>query len=226
MKAERRSHCFPGVSLIVAALCATGLSAPPPLVAQDGTETEIVFTEQKEEEEEARQQLRRLLATYDLDPWIFTQEVRIAAGVDPRSYPILTLNTDFLDDDEMQLSVFLHEQAHVFVYEAPARDDAIEDLRRMYPDPPTRDDGVYQHLLVAWVELDAMAELVGEKHAREVLEAKVLRLSGESPQSEVDRVYAWYNWRVLEDTAEIGAVAARHAIVINPEKGLVVEGRG
>lgn len=203
-------------------LASAGLGSASPAYAQNATETEIVFTEQKKEE--AREQLRRLLATYDLDPWIFTQEVRIAAGVDPRSYPILTLNTDFLDDDEMQLSVFLHEQAHVFVYEAPGRDEAIEELRRMYPNPPRRDEGVYQHLLVAWVELDAMAELVGEKRAREVLEAKVLRLSGESPESEVDRVYAWYNDRVLEDTAEIGAVAARHAIVVNPEKGLVVEG--
>lgn len=208
--------------LLATILAVAGLDAPSPAHAQNATETEIVFTEQKKEE--ARQQLRRLLATYDLDPWIFTQEVRIAAGVDPRSYPILTLNTDFLDDDEMQLSVFLHEQAHVFVYEEPARDDAIEELRRMYPDPPTTDDGIYQHLLVAWVELDAMAELVGEKRAREVLEAKVLRLSGESPESEVDRVFAWYNGRVLDDTAEIGAVAARHGIVINPEKGLVVEG--
>lgn len=68
-----------------------------------------------------------------------------------------------------------------------------------------------------------MAELVGEERAREVLEAKVLRLSGESPESEVDRVYTWYNGRVLEDTDEIGAVAARHGIVVNPEKGLVVE---
>lgn len=221
MKDEARSHCRPGAPLIVAALCMAALGVAPPLVAQSATETEIVFTEQKKEE--AREQLRRLLATYDLDPWIFTQEVRIAAGVDPRSYPILTLNTDFLDDDEMQLSVFLHEQAHLFVYEAPARDEAIEELRRMYPDPPRADDGVYQHLLVAWVELDAMAELVGEKRAREVLEAKVLRLSGESPESEVDRVYAWYNGRVLEDTDEIGAVAARHGIVVNPEKGLVVE---
>lgn len=222
MKAETRSQCFRDALLTAAALCAAGLATPPTIVAQNATETEIVFTEQKKEE--ARQQLRRLLAIYDLDPWIFTQEVRIAAGVDPRSYPILTLNTDFLDDDEMQLSVFLHEQAHVFVYEAPARDEAIEELRRLYPDPPRADEGTYQHLLVAWIELDAMTELVGEKRAREVLEAKVLRLSGESPESEVDRVYAWYNARVLEDTDEIGAVAARHAIVVNPEKGLVVEG--
>lgn len=200
-------------------LAFAGFDSATSLRAQNATETEIVFTEQKKEE--ARQQLRRLLSAYDVDPWMFTREVRIAAGVDPRSYPILTLNTDFLDDDEMQLSIFLHEQAHWLVYEAAGRDAAVEELRQMYPDPPNTDFRTYQHLLVAWVELDAMAELVGEQRAREVLAAKVRRLSGESPESEVDRVYAWYNGRVLEDTEEIGAIAAKHGMLITPETGLV-----
>ena len=81
--------------------------------AQSGTQATITFVD--EEKEKAREQLKRILSKYDLDPWIFTQRVQIVAGVDPHSHPILTLNTDFLDNDELQLSVFLHEQAHWFV---------------------------------------------------------------------------------------------------------------
>ena len=56
----------------------------------------------------------------------------------------------FLDDDAMQLSVFLHEQAHWFVDRAEGRDAAIERLMRNYPNPPSSDFRTYQHLLVAW----------------------------------------------------------------------------
>ena len=196
--------------------------------AQSGTQAKITFVE--EEKEKAREQLRRLLAEYDLDPWIFTQRVKIETGVDPHSHPILTLNTDFLDDDDMQLSVFLHEQAHWFVsrsvpHRAPEDGEevaVIQDLRQMYPNSPFSDYGAYLHLIVGWVELDAMAELIGEEKARQLLEAKVKKLTGE-PISEAKTIYRWYNGRVLEDTDEIGAILAKHALIVTPEKGLVIE---
>lgn len=187
---------------------------------QSGTEMEISFASHLEER--ARDQLRRILSDYDVEPWIFTREVRIEAGTEPHSMPVLTLNTDFLDDDEMQLSIFLHEQVHWFVDRAEGRDAAIEKLRKKYPSPPRADFRTYQHLLVAWLELDAMVELIGEEKARQKLMAKVRRLTPEVT-SEVGRVYSWYNGRVLEDTDEIGAIVARHAMIITPERGLVVQ---
>jgi hypothetical protein len=188
--------------------------------AQSGTEAEIVFA--SDLEERAREQLRRILARYDVDSWIFTREVRMEAGAEPHSMPVLTLNTDFLDDDEMQLSIFLHEQAHWFVYRATGRDAAVEELRKKYPAPPRADYRTYQHLLVAWVELDAMVELIGEEKARQKLVAKVQRLTAEVTP-EVGRVYSWYNGRVLEDTDEIGDIVARHGMIITPQKGLIVQ---
>ena len=217
----------PSILLAIATLASATLA--PQLWAQDaGTETEITFTEDKKEA--ARQQLRRLLADYDLDCWIFTREVRIDVGVDPHSHPILTLNTDFLDHDEMQLSIFLHEQAHWFVGEsvpprAPegaAEVAIIRELRQRYPDAPIPDYNAYLHLIVAWVELDAMAELVGEERARRLLREKVRRIVGDPP-SRADTRYRWYNTRVLEDTQGIGTILARHGMVITPDKGLPVQ---
>jgi hypothetical protein len=214
---------------IVAAIAvfASLRSATPVRAQSSGTETEIIFTQQKKGE--ARQQLRRLLSEYDLDPWIFTREVRIEAGVDPHSHPILTLNTDFLDNDELQLSIFLHEQAHWFVSQSVpprASEDGeekavIQELRQMYPNAPVPDYNAYLHLVVAWVELDAMAELVGEEKARQLLREKVKRLVTE-PLSEVDKRYRWYNMRVLEDTEAIGKVLQKHELIITPERGLVI----
>jgi len=214
---------------IVAAIAvfASLRSATPVRAQSSGTETEIIFTQQKKEG--ARQQLRRLLSKYDLDPWIFTREVRIEAGVDPHSHPILTLNTDFLDNDELQLSIFLHEQAHWFVGQSVpprASEDGeekavIQELRQMYPNAPVPDYNAYLHLVVAWVELDAMAELVGEEKARQLLREKVKRLVTE-PLSEVDKRYRWYNMRVLEDAEAIGKVLQKHQLIITPERGLVI----
>lgn len=58
--------------ILVAVAVFAILQSDMPVQAQhSGTETEIIFTEQKKEE--ARQQLRRLLSEYDLDPWIFRE---------------------------------------------------------------------------------------------------------------------------------------------------------
>lgn len=206
------------IPIVVCAFAGAGFIA----VAQvrSGTDAEIIFA--NDLEERGRAQLRRILAEHDLDPWIVTNEVKIEAGAEPHSMPVLTLNTDFLDDDVMQLSIFLHEQAHWIVDRASGRDAAIENLRKAYPHPPRSDMRTYQHVLVAWLELDAMVELVGEEKARQNLEAKVQRLTAQlSP--EVAGVYRWYNVRVLEDTDEIGAIVARHGMVVTPQRGLVVQ---
>lgn len=216
--------------LVAAVVVFTSLQPFTTAQAQkSGTETEIVFVQQKEDE--ARQQLRRILSEYDLDPWIFTEEVRIEVGAQPYSHPILTLNTAFLDSDELQLSTFIHEQMHWFVsqsvpYRAPEDEEdevaVIRELQELYPNAPVPDYNAYLHLIVAWIELDAMVELVGEEKARQLLKEKIQRLT-EEPLSRVDQRYKWYNMRVLEDTRDIGLILAKHDLIITPDKGLTVE---
>src|ERR1044071_6136285 len=64
-------------------------------------------------EERARDQLRRLLRTYDLHKWLFLRDILIQSGVIPHSHPVLTLNTRYLDEDTAQ--PFVHEQLHWFL---------------------------------------------------------------------------------------------------------------
>jgi hypothetical protein len=145
---------------------------------------------------------------------------------------VLTLNTNHLGDDETQLSIFLHEQAHWFVGRSvrPFAPEAgeekqavIKDLEALYPDPPPAADyGAFVHLIVGWLELDGMAELVGEERAREIKRGLVQQYT-EGPLSNTDRSYRWYNERVLDDTREIGAILSKHRLSITPDKGLVVQ---
>ncbi len=93
-----------------------------------------------EREVKAEAQLQRLLREYDLSPWFFTREVMIESGVVPHSHPVLTLNSRYTDGrDERQLSTFLHEQIHWFLFanaNEAAYFAAIDDLREMYPEVP------------------------------------------------------------------------------------------
>jgi len=199
-------HQFFRTALIVLITASFALTAR----AQPRTEATLTFA--VDEEAQAREQLQRLLAEYDLDPWIFTTRIRIAAGEIPHSHPILTLNTKYLDDDLRQLGTFVHEQMHWYeesdAHEA-AVDRAIEDLRALYPDPPdhegigTRSEySTYLHLVVNWLTFDALRHLLGEEEARWL--------------TDENRIYRWVNQRVLADTEAIGAILDEHGLIIDP----------
>ena len=231
------NHLLSCLLTLLLALSSTMVFSPSVLNAQngDGTESEIIFTEEKREQ--ARQQLRRILATYDLDPWIITNEVKIEEEVDPHSRPILTLNTNFLDSDKMQLAIFIHEQAHWLPFDKQVA--AAEELAELFPDingmPDLESvsaeqrerlldfqDRVYRHIVVGWAEFDGLVELIGEEEAREIIKAKNERAL-DDPDSNLAKTYLWYFERVLEDTEEVGQVLARHDLIITPDNGIVIE---
>ena len=113
-------------------------------------------------------------------------------------HPVLTLNTGLIEDDEKQLSMFLHEQMHWFI----SRDKAavastVEELQELYPEVPLggreatgSEWGTRMHLIVCWLQLDAMTQLVGGDRARQVLARH--------------GHYKWIYQRVMEDTGKIG----------------------
>jgi len=188
------------------------LAASFTLSARAQPRTAATLTFAVDEEAQAREQLQRLLAEYDLDPWIVTTRIRIAAGEIPHSHPILTLNTKYLDDDLRQLATFLHEQMH-WHEESDAHkaavDHAIEDLRARYPNPPSHEEigtrseySTYLHLVVNGLTFDALRHLLGEQEARTL--------------TDENNIYRWVNQRVLDDTAAIGAILDDHGLRIDP----------
>ncbi len=185
--------------------CAHAQGAEPDREAAD---VEIALRDGDEREVEAEEQLRRILAAYDTAPWTFTRSVRIESGAVPHSHPTLTLSTRYLADDEWQLSVYLHEQAHWFVAaRGEAEEAVILELRRRYPEVPVgfpdgarSERSTYLHLIVNWLELDAVSRLIGEDSARSLLARK--------------HYYQWIYERVLADAEEIEALLAEHDMLI------------
>jgi hypothetical protein len=181
-----------------------------PAAAQGGPELRITVQQGTEAGERALEQLLRLQSTYPLGPWTFTREIRIESRVIPHSHPVLTLNTTYLDDDASQLATYLHEQIHWFASDRfEAVQSAIAELRRRYPEVPVDRPGgagdefsTYLHLVVCWLELDAMKHLVGEEKAREVLGRW--------------KHYRWIYDRVLQDTDAIGEILTPRGLLIRP----------
>ena len=162
--------------VFVITLLALGLGAPTH--AQSGLE--ITLTQGSAREAKTRDQLQRLLKTYDVSKWTFTKTISVDEKAIPHSHPVLTLSARHLQDDDLLLSTFVHEQLHWFLAAEERTHEtqqAVKDLQGIFPDAPTRppegSDGVfstYQHILVCYLEYRADQELLGELKARQVME--------------------------------------------------------
>ena len=102
------------------------------------TNLDITLKHGTPDEARTRDQLRRLLAAYDVSPWIYTRAIVIDERAIPFSHPVLTLHTRHAKDDDLLLSTFVHEQFHWFLAERREPTElAIADLRKLFPTVPS-----------------------------------------------------------------------------------------
>lgn len=185
-----------------------------PVCAEDSKGLEFKFAGASEREPLVADQLRALSRRFDLGPWLFTRKIRVEAGVIPHSHPVLTLHTRHLDNPDQLLATFLHEQIHWFLAGLSNNDSleaAFEELKEMYPEVPkpaeggaANEESTYRHLVVNWLEFDAMESLVGQEKARQVIRDK--------------DYYEWIYAQVLADDVELGSLIRRHRLLINHEE--------
>ncbi|MGF1476374.1 MAG: alpha/beta hydrolase family protein [Geminicoccaceae bacterium] len=162
----------------------------------------IIRLDESERTRRAEVLLRGLLRDYELAPFLFTRRVQIGHGLIPRSHPVLTLNTRHIDQPDRFLSLFLHEQMHWFVAERPDRlEQAMAALRALWPELPNDPQQAASspastnlHLGINWLEWRALASLVGEDRARQVIATQ--------------DIYPWIYDQVLSRSDEIASVMA------------------
>lgn len=123
-------------------------------------------------------ELRTLLRTHQVEPWILTKKILIDKNQIPHSHPILTIHTRHIGEELELLSTFVHEQLHWLEDEPWLRDfqAAMAEYETLFPAVPSSADGgsrdnqsTYRHLLICDMELQAMTTLVGRTAARETL---------------------------------------------------------
>jgi hypothetical protein len=133
------------------------------------------------QELQRKEQMERLAKQYDLKKYTITRDILIEREAMNHSHPTLTLNLRFLDNDDLALSAYVHEQAHWVLTDRNRIDNPslFEDLHRAFPNLEIRvpeGDGElrssYFHIAVCMLEWHAMEELVGPERARKVIEWK------------------------------------------------------
>jgi hypothetical protein len=161
--------------------------------------------------------LRRMLDAHDVSRYLFTDRVVIDDDAIAHSHPVLTIGTRFSVRTELGvLATLLHEQLHWHVHDDTldaSSDAAIEELRALYPSVPVgraggganSEDSTYLHLIVNWLEHEALAAVVGREKAEETTRAQA--------------VYRWIYGRVLEDHATIGDIVRRHGLALDYPSG-------
>jgi hypothetical protein len=167
---------------------------------------EISLKNNSKSEAQTKERLQRLLRQYDLSKWIFTRKILIEDGVIPHSHPVLTLNVK--EDGDVLLATFVHEQTHWFLSANFERtEQAKAELKAIYPNVPVgppngarSTESTYLHLIVNYLEYEAMRELIGDVRAKEVFERK--------------GYYKWIYKTVLTDSSKIRVVAERNKLRI------------
>ena len=132
-------------------------------------------------EEQRKEQMERLARQYDLKKYTITRDIMIERGGMNHSYSMLTLNLRFLDNDDLALSAYVHEQGHWVLMERHRADNPalFQELQHTFPNmeiqAPEGDGELrssYFHIAVCMLEWQAMEELVGPERARKVIEWK------------------------------------------------------
>jgi len=133
-------------------------------------------------EEQRKQQMERLAKHYDLSKYTITRDIVIERGAINHSSSVLTLNLRFLNNDDLALSAYVHEQGHWYLMERHGAENPrlFEDLQQAFPNLDYRvpqGDGElrssYFHIAVCMLEWQAMEGLVGAERARKVIEWKL-----------------------------------------------------
>lgn len=175
------------------------------------SQLEITLKHNDQREQQTRQQLQRLLSAYDVSTWIFTRKIIIESGynVIPHSHPVLTLSTRHLKDDELLLATFVHEQIHWYLGETPKEtEEAYKELKLMFPKVPVGypeggkdEESTYKHILVCYLEYQAIKPLLGELKAKQVMDFWA-----------ADH-YTWIYKTVLEREREIVTLMRKHKLL-------------
>jgi hypothetical protein len=204
----------PARAAAVTATFLLGVACRPtdaPFSATDPTfGVEIRTAHGSEAEVKTGRQLLALLGRHDVSPWLVTRSVVIDEDAVSHSHPVLTLSTRHVRDDNLLLASFVHEQLHWFLL---AREQqalaALRDLEKLFPDVPVGHpegansrSSTYVHLLIGWLEWEALTRLVGTDEANRV----IVFWAGDH--------YRWVYRTVLTERSRLREIVISHGLQV------------
>jgi len=162
-------------------------------------------------EQRKKQELKRILASYDLSRYTFAYQVIIDEKAFPHSHPVLTLHNRHLGSDEQLLSSYVHEQVHWYLDAHRAQTEVAEnELRKLYlkvpvgyPEGAQDEESAYLHLIDCYLEMKADQRLMGAERAKKVVDF----WAGDH--------YTWVYKTVIRDEKTILGIIEKQHLVIN-----------
>lgn len=171
---------------------------------------EITTENGSENELETVRLLKALRTTHPIQKWEITDKVHIDQATIPHSHPVLTLHTrhNGPNDIDQLLSTYIHEQLHWQLdRNNQATHDAVAELKELFLDVPVghpeggRDEfSTYIHLLVCYLELDAIAQLLSEERYNRVVDFWT------------NDHYTWIYKQVVDRNQEIGTIVEKYGL--------------
>lgn len=155
-----------------------------------------------------KQNLLHLAQVYDLSPFLYTKKVNIQSKVIPHSHPVLTLNTRNAENPKKILATFLHEELHWWMDKNSKNTDlAILELKKIYPKAPVVNpkmkNSTWLHLMVCYLELQALEFYLGKKEARGLVTNTMKK----------DKIYPWVYYQVLYKDFAIKKIVEKHKLI-------------
>lgn len=163
-----------------------------------------------EPQRRVRRRLFQILGSYkEVSDWFFTNEVLIDDSKDSHSHPVLTIGSAGIgiQTDLGLLSTFIHEQFHWHLSQHPERVKlAIDDLKTRYlhvnvgteNGGARNEESTYLHLLVCFLEAEALSLMVGRKRAMGFILRKPY--------------YFWVYKKVASDHEVLATILARRGL--------------
>lgn len=159
-----------------------------------------------ERERRTKITLERILVTYDLKKYAFTNRVVIEERATNHAFPVLTLNARFANAPDDLLSSYIHEQLHWHLRDLDERQrSAVAELQRLYPKVPVglpegadNEYSTYGHLVDCYLEMAADRALLGPERTKVVLTNK--------------GYYTWIYNTVMRDEERIAGVVNRYQL--------------
>jgi hypothetical protein len=179
-------------------------------VSKTPVKLNIKLAHGNEAERKGKELIEEFLVKYDIERDIFTKDISIEAMVIPHSHPVLTLNTRTIDEPNMYLDTFIHEQIHwFFAAKEKETQKFIILMKSQFPDAPAeKQDGAkdsestYLHLGVCYFEFKAIERILGRNEAKRIFK-------------ESD-VYTWVRKQVLEKSPFIAKALKDSDLKLQP----------
>jgi hypothetical protein len=152
--------------------------------------------------------MKGLRQRHDIRRFEYTSHLRVAPTEIPHSHPVLTLNTELYDPDEI-LCEYLHEQMHWYGERSGCANEGsplMAELKQRYPQAPvgfpegaSDEYSTYLHLLVDWLEIEAASHFIARARVEEIARGK--------------RYYRWMYRTVLSDWHSLEALFRTYGMV-------------